>query len=157
MAKLTHCIDIFLPDEKATLQLGATFCQLVDHITLLYLYGEPGAGKTTFSRAFIQALGYRGKVKSPTYTLVEPYQIQGRKLYHFDLYRLLDAEELEFIGIRDYINASTCCLIEWPERGAGVLPDPSFSLTFNSEGNGRRVFIQAFTASHAFLLKQLGV
>jgi tRNA threonylcarbamoyladenosine biosynthesis protein TsaE len=125
-----------LKDEKATLALGARLAAIVPDTCVIYLHGELGAGKTTLVRGFLRALGHKGKVKSPTFTLVEPYQITGKHIYHFDLYRLVDPEELEYVGMRDYVDAGIC-LIEWPERGVGFLPPADLHCFLDMHGKGR--------------------
>lgn len=129
--------QIELSDEAATVWLGEQLAPLLAEGALVYLEGDLGAGKTTLVRGLLRALGHEGAVKSPTFTLVEPYQLAELSVYHFDLYRLEDPEELEFLGMDDYLRDSALCLIEWPEKGAGRLPDGDLVIALRLKGDGR--------------------
>lgn len=145
-------------DEAALERLGGRLAgACADGGCRIYLRGELGAGKTTLVRGFLRGLGYQGRVKSPTYTLVEPYEVGSGTIYHLDLYRLADAEELEWIGGRDlFADESAVCLVEWPERGHGALPRADLELAITYLDPGRRVDIRASTSRGRDVLARLG-
>lgn len=131
-------MDIEIPNKQEMERLGARLATLFSAPLLVFLHGDLGMGKTTLARGLIRALGHSGNVKSPTYTLVEPYELDSGTLYHFDLYRLCDPEELEFMGVRDYLSSSIA-LVEWPNQGAGILPEPDLELEIVDSKSGGRV------------------
>jgi len=128
-----------LHDEAATLEAGREFSKKLHHGLTVYLHGNLGAGKTTFVRGVLQGLGHVGKVKSPTYTLVEPYSVSGFNVYHFDLYRFNDADEWDAAGFSEYFNDKSICLVEWPEKAGNLLPTASFDIKISIIENGRKL------------------
>ena len=131
-----------LADAEAMEALGARLATVLDQ-AIVYLQGDLGAGKTTLARGILRGLGYTGKVRSPTYTLVEPYAVRQGSVYHLDLYRLADPEELEWLGLRDMLSEQALLLVEWPERGEGVLPQADLVVQITPSGEGRSVDIVA--------------
>ena len=140
-------LRLYLDQESATQALGARLAAIVRPGLIVYLRGELGAGKTTLVRALLHALGYPGKVKSPTYTLVELYKISDLCLYHFDFYRFSEPEEGNDAGFRDYFDSSAACFVEWPEKAGGWLPAPDLELSLVTEGAGRQAEIHARSAT----------
>jgi len=134
-------VTLYLADEQAMSDFGARIARVTRGHGLIFLEGNLGMGKTTLSRGIIRGLGHVGAVKSPTFTLVEPYEIGDVRAFHFDLYRLVDPEELEFLGIRDYFEDDALCLIEWPDKGAGFLPKPDLTITISPQDSGRSLKI----------------
>ncbi len=136
-------MELQISDEARMEALGHRLARLCAPGSVIYLRGELGAGKTTLVRGFLRGLGYQGPVKSPTYTLVEPYRLDDRSIYHLDLYRLADPEELDYVGIRDFLAEQATCLVEWPEKGEGAVPPPDVEIRIETLDSGRRVTIQA--------------
>ena len=134
-------ISCFLQDEQATLELGQALSQWCPPQAVIFLRGELGAGKTTLVRGLLRGLGYTGPVKSPTFTLIEPYHLTSRTVFHFDLYRVADPEELEYMGARDYFREQAVCLIEWPERASGWLARPDLEVRLEYEADARRAYL----------------
>ena len=145
----------YLADEAATLAFAQDFAKGVSVGMVVYFNGDLGAGKTTFARGLLHGLGHQGKVKSPTYTLVEPYFVNGVNLYHFDLYRFNDEEEWEAEGFREYFHAGSICLVEWPEKAANLLPSPDITIQMQVAGSGRQLTLLAHTPSGKRCLEQL--
>ncbi len=144
-----------LTDSESMERLGAAIAGCCPGQAMIQLRGPLGSGKTTLVRGFLRACGISGAIKSPTYTLVEPYQAGGRPLYHFDLYRLEDPEALEMLGFRDYLDSGSVCLIEWPEQAGGLLPPADIAVDIGVLQNGRQVTLDSTTEYGASLLKNL--
>lgn len=137
----------YLQDEAATEACGALLARLCEGRGLITLSGDLGSGKTTLCRALLRALGHEGPVRSPTYTLVEPYDLPLYRIQHYDLYRLADPEELDYLGLRDFIAPDTLTLIEWPEKAATALPPIDLALSLQVQDSGRRLCWQGHSAA----------
>lgn len=141
--------------EEEMVACGERLGEALQPGVVIHLQGDLGMGKTTLSRGVMRAFGHRGAVKSPTYTLVEPYEFGELSIYHFDLYRLGDPEELEFMGIRDYFSAQAICLVEWPARGEGFLPPADLVINIERKDSGRQLQLCASTAEGLAVLGRL--
>ena len=148
-------MDVNLPDEEATLALGHALAAGAQPGRVVHLIGDLGAGKTTLARGFLRGLGYAGRVKSPTYTLVEPYTVSSLHLYHFDFYRLKNEAEWLSSGFREYFDPHSLCLVEWPERAGASLPPPDLAVTLRFSGEGRQATITAHSPSGRAWLSSL--
>lgn len=154
-------LSVELRNEQATVDFGERLGKLLKPGTVLYLKGDLGRGKTTLCRGIMRGLGHSGAVKSPTYTLVEPYVLNGVEVYHFDLYRLADPEELDYMGVRDYFSPRSICLVEWPECGEGAIPEPDVELQLHLDlkedsqisGHGRSLQINSYSQVGVDLLR----
>ena len=149
--------QFFIPNEEQMLLFGAKIANTVIPGTVLFFQGELGAGKTTLVRGFLRGLGYEGIVKSPTYTIVESYFLNNIKIFHFDLYRLADPEELEYIGFKDYFTPDAICLVEWPERAAEILFKPTVccNISVPEQGEGRNIVLVATSNAGNEIVKRI--
>lgn len=144
-----------LPDETATAALAERVATAIDGGLVLYLHGDLGAGKTSFARALLTALGVGERVKSPTYSLVESYAVGERTAWHLDLYRIADPGELEWLGLDGLGDPQALVLVEWPERGAGALPAPDLTLHLSHRERGRAAHAQPHSARGAAVMARL--
>lgn len=148
-------VERYVETAEAMEALGRELAPCLRGLRLVCLHGELGAGKTTLVRGLLRGYGYRGAVKSPTFTLAEPYALDRFTLIHFDFYRLKEPEETEFMGLRDYLREDNLCIVEWPERVRGVLPDSDVDVKIEKEAGGRRVRILARGRKAEAALEQL--
>ena len=136
-------LDTHLPDEDATLALGRALAACIEPGTIVFLHGDLGMGKTTLVRGVLRGLGWSGRVKSPTYTLVEVYAVSRLDLHHFDFYRFQDPREWNDAGFRESFGGATVSLVEWPEKATGTLPPADLEITLTSSGSGRNASLRA--------------
>ena len=151
MPALTH----FLPAEADTLAFGAALAPCLDPGLVIHLIGELGAGKTTLARGILRGCGHTGKVKSPSFALVEPYTFSRLYLYHFDFYRFSKPDEFEEAGFREYFRPDAVCLVEWPEKAAGMVPPADIEITITAQGSGRQLEIDAETEAGRRCIRRL--
>lgn len=148
-------INRFLSTEEDTFSFSAALAKAIDDGAIIFMQGQLGAGKTTFTRGFLRALGIQDKIKSPTYTLVEPYEIANKNIFHFDFYRLHDANELEHLGLREYFAQQNICIIEWPEIAMSLIPEPDLICLLQIANNGREIKMSAHTPRGEKIIKRL--
>ncbi|PIE83685.1 MAG: tRNA (adenosine(37)-N6)-threonylcarbamoyltransferase complex ATPase subunit type 1 TsaE [Candidatus Contendobacter odensis] len=148
---MSHTLDA----AAATEALGAQLATVLVPECIIFLSGDLGAGKTTLVRGLLRALGHEGAVKSPTYTLLESYQLADWQLFHWDLYRLADPEELEFLGLRDQLDSEAVLLIEWPDHGYGELPAADLRIELQYAGQGRHCRLEALSWKGKTLLARM--
>ena len=146
-----------MPDAQATAQLGAALAKGVGPGRVLHLSGELGTGKTTLARGLLRALGVAGRVKSPTYAWVEPYELSRLHLYHFDFFRFDDRSEWLSSGLRDYFGPQSACIVEWPERAGSLLPAPDLKVSLSHEGDARRARLEAHSPAGQDWLSSLSL
>ena len=146
---------ITLKNETETTEIGSKLASYLKGGEVIYLKGELGTGKTTLVRGVLNRLGHAGNVKSPTYTIVEPYSIDSHVIYHFDLYRLDDPEELESLGIRDYSDGQYICFFEWPEKGGNLLPNADIKLELTYLENSLEFELRSKSEVGLTILKKL--
>lgn len=144
-----------LGDAEAQTAFGARLAAHLPSRLVVYLEGDLGTGKTTLVRGILRGLGHQGAVRSPTYTLIEPYELPGIRVYHLDLYRLGDPGELEYLGLRDLVDEASVLLVEWPERGLGALPPPDLRVAIDYLPEGRRLVLEAPGGAGARLIEDL--
>lgn len=142
-------------DEASTQEYAKRLAHYCTPPLVIHFQGQLGAGKSTFIRAMLRSMGVTDTIKSPTYALLEPYQINQLHVYHFDLYRLSDAEELEYIGIRDYLQQDALCLIEWPEKGKGFIPEADLLCKIDILANARTITMNSNNQKGLAILQQL--
>ena len=151
MCAMSYSLKLVLNHEEDTQRLAQALAQHVQ-AGVIYLIGDLGAGKTTLTRYFLQALGHKGSVKSPTYTLVEPYKINNKEIFHFDLYRLNDPYELELMGIRDYLDIQDALfLFEWPSKGGDEIPEADIVIDIQKSDNQSKLMVSKSIISSYFV------
>lgn len=146
---------LHLDGELAQDAFGRRLAEALVPPCIIYLRGDLGTGKTALARGILRGLGHRGAVRSPTYTLLEPYALERLRLYHLDLYRLSAPEELEYLGLRDLLDRGSALLVEWPERAAGALPPPDLEIRISYAGSGRDLMLLPHTAAGERLVAAL--
>ena len=148
-------LELHLPDEAATSAFGARLAHVIPPGLSLHLHGDLGSGKTTLVRGLLRGLGFEGRVKSPTYNLVELYTVSRLNLYHFDFYRFHEPKEWREAGLDECFNESSVCMVEWPEKAAGHLPPADIDIRFEFVGDGRDLSVHAGTESGKACLNRL--